>query len=170
LYRVLFISFFLLSNVLFGQNQLREKLYTYFDGLPSDHISFTSKSKNGYLNIITSQGLTSFDGYRFLNSQNIVGGVFAQFVKDDTLYFEDLYALRKVSLKTMNEKPIVIQSKVLTDDNPNNDHFKNIFIDSSNRIWCNDFNQLKYIETKCKIIFYISIIKQKFTKCYISRI
>ena len=39
------------------------------------------------------------------------------------------------------------------DEDPNNDHFENLFIDSKERIWCSDFNNIKYLYNKKTVSF-----------------
>src|SRR5690606_32903942 len=39
------------------------------------------------------------------------------------------------------------------DEDPNNDHFENLFIDSKERIWCSDFNHIKYLHNKKTVSF-----------------
>ncbi len=131
---------------LFGQNEFRTKHYTYYDGLASDWVNFTCTSQKGFLFISTQRGLSVFDGYRFIDSEQSNQKIVSQFVKNDTLYFEDNESLKKVSLDKLGSTPITITSKIPSDSDPNNDHFDNLFIDSKNRIWCSDFDHIKYSE------------------------
>lgn len=142
---VLILSFFICFS-LSGQNGFREKHYTYYDGLASDWVNFTCTSQKGYLYIFTQRGLSVFDGYRFIQSEQVKQGIATQFIKNDTLYFEDIYALKKVAMNPLGSIPVTITSKIQADSDPNNDHFDNLFIDSKNRIWCSDFDNIKYSE------------------------
>lgn len=141
---LILLLFFCFS--LFGQDEFREKHYTYYDGLPSDWINFTCTSQKGFLFISTQRGLSVFDGYRFIPSEQLKYNIVAQFIKNDTLYFEDINALKKVAINQLGKEPVTIASKIPTDSDPNNDHFENLFVDSKKRIWCSDFDNIKYSE------------------------
>ncbi len=142
---VLILSFFVCFS-LFGQNEFREKHYTYYDGLASDWVNFTHTSQKGYLYILSQRGLSVFDGYRFIQSEHVNQTILSRFVKKDTLYFEDIHALKKVAMNSLGSIPVTITSKIQADSDPNNDHFDHLFIDSKNRIWCSDFDNIKYSE------------------------
>lgn len=142
---ILILSLFVCFSI-FGQDEFREKHYTYYDGLPSDWINFTCTSQKGFLFISTQRGLSVFDGYRFIETKQANQKIFSQFAINDTLYFEDTNALKKIALNRLGSHPITITPKVPTDSDPNNEHFENLFVDSKKRIWCNDFDNIKYSE------------------------
>lgn len=141
---------FLMPFFLLGQKQWREKQYTYYDGLPSDGVHYTCLSKKGYLYVFTQRGLSVFDGYRFVSSEHINKGVFNQYLHNDTLFYEDMYGLNKMDVSSRNSTPIEISSKIYADEDPNNDHFDNLFVDGTGRIWCSDFQHIKYLSPKAK--------------------
>lgn len=141
----LILLFFVCFSLL-GQNKFREKHYTYYDGLTSDWVNFTCTSQKGYLFIFTQRGLSVFDGYRFIDFKEARQTILNQVLKNDTLYFEDSEALKKVSLDRLGNNPNTVTSKIFQDSDPNNDHFDNLFVDSKNRIWCSDFDNIKYSE------------------------
>ncbi|HMI07060.1 MAG TPA: histidine kinase, partial [Flavobacterium sp.] len=63
------------------------------------------------------------------------------------LYFHDnRHGLAKIA--AIHSAPEAIVANNYEDIHPNNDHFENIFVDSRDRIWCTDFNNIKYIKGK----------------------
>lgn len=137
-----------------GQSIYREKRYTYFEGLPSNFIQHSFFNENHFLFCVGSKGLTMFDGYRFSPVERVSHQITAQFVKGDTLYFEDSQALKKVSVLNLSDEPITVQAKNYTDADPDNDHFHALYVDSKNRIWCHDFTQVKYVAPQGKLYTY----------------
>ncbi len=142
------ISLFILSLFFFfslsSQKGFREKHYTYFDGLSSDYVNFTCSSSKGFLFISTQNGLLAFDGYRFIDIGQSKQKIFSQFLFNDTLYYQDNDALKKIGLNQLGNAPETIISKVPDDSDPNNDHFDYLFVDSKRRVWCRDFDNIKY--------------------------
>ena len=143
--KLTFIAFFLLIFQVGKAQTLNSKLYNYFDGMPSDNVSFVYKTQEGSLALTTQKDFLMFDGQRFFKTnetnQSIVNSFFFY---QNILYYEDGQGLNKVDYY-QNETVKIIRNKNFTDSNPNNDHFENLFVDSKKRIWCTDFNQIKYI-------------------------
>jgi len=50
-------------------------------------------------------------------------------------------------LSNFYNQPKVITKVNFNDDNTNNDHYDNLFIDNKNRIWCSDQNNLKFFSS-----------------------
>ncbi|NRF41043.1 histidine kinase [Pedobacter foliorum] len=138
-----------------AQNQLKDEIIRFDEGLPSDFVRQVALSKNGYLYLATRRGLSQYDGYRFLEQPAALTNITSLLVKDDVIYYHDVYNGLCV-LKNFYDKPSVITTNKYHDTDPNNDHFENIFVDSEDRIWCTDFNNIKYFNrdgTKGKVFF-----------------
>ncbi|WP_448633514.1 sensor histidine kinase [Pedobacter panaciterrae] len=125
------------------QSHLKDEIIRFDEGLPSDYVRQLSLSKNGYLYLATRRGLSQYDGYRFLEHPAALTNITSLLVKNDVIYYHDVYN-GLCLLKNFYDKPKVIVSNKYHDTDPNNDHFENIFVDSENRIWCSDFNNIKY--------------------------
>lgn len=124
----------------------REKEYNYFNGLPSDEVFFSFKSKNGLLFVTTLRGTVFFDGHKFVSIDGKRERINSFFFHKNEYYYEDGDALKMLSLdKTINNS-VKIQKVINADSDPNNDHFENIFVDKSERIWCSDFNNVKFVK------------------------
>jgi len=154
------VNFFLVLLCLlpcFGkaQNQLKDEIIRFNEGLPSDFVRQVALSKNGYLYLATRRGLSQYDGYRFLEHPAALTNITSLLVKDDVIYYHDVYNGLCV-LKSFYDKPNVIATNKYHDTDPNNDHFENIFVDSEDRVWCTDFNNIKYFNkngAKGKVFF-----------------
>nr|WP_068892653.1 histidine kinase [Pedobacter panaciterrae] len=136
------------------QSYLKDEIIRFDEGLPSDFVRQLASSKNGYLYLATRRGLSQYDGYRFLEHPAALTNITSFFVKDDVIYYHDVYSGLCV-LKSFYDKPKVIVTNKYHDTDPNNDHFENIFVDSDDRIWCSDFNNIKYYAkgTRGKVFF-----------------
>ena len=145
---------FLLILVFTGGNAqtINSKLYNYFDGMPSDDLTYVCYSEQAGIELCSRKGIIQFDGNRFYlkdpTQQNILNACFYK----NSLYYEDGKALYKKSYSN-NGKIEILQSKNYMDEDPNNDHFENLFIDSKERIWCSDFNNIKYLYDKKIVLF-----------------
>lgn len=111
----------------------------------------------GDLYVATQRGIALFDGYRFIKNDSIQNTTLSIFQDLDELYFFDSNALQ--STKYIHEKPKIIVNTIKTDNNPNNDHFENIFVDSKKRIWTTDFEHVKFINPKTKKIHSFPILR-----------
>lgn len=85
--------------------------------------------------------LVLFDGHRFLNHPTIHSPITSLTLKMDWVYFFDTNYIQK--FQEFYSSPIRILETKKTDSNPNNDHFENLLVDSQNRIWSTDFENLK---------------------------
>lgn len=125
------------------QSHLKDEIIRFDEGLPSDFVRQLALSKNGYLYLATRRGLSQYDGYRFLEHPAALTNITSLLVKNDVIYYHDVYN-GLCLLKNFYDKPRVIVANKYHDTDPNNDHFENIFVDSEDRIWCSDFNNIKY--------------------------
>lgn len=142
-------------TVVHAQIPFRVKEYTYFDGLPSDKVLGTAFNAKKFLYLFTGKGISVFDGYRFISFPNFNNDINAYFFAEDTLYFEDQEGLKYLDTRTFTNTPKTIKSKNYSDTDPNNDHFNSIYVDRKNRIWCNDFNHIKYINAEKNAISFL---------------
>ncbi len=137
------------------QSHLKDEVIRFDEGLPSDFVRQLSLSKNGYLYLATRRGLSQYDGYRFLEHPAALTNITSLLVKGDAIYYHDVYN-GLCLLKNFYDKPEVIAANKYHDTDPNNDHFENIFVDSEGRVWCSDFNNIKYFnanDTIGKVFF-----------------
>ena len=129
----------------FAQTVYRAESIGYYQGLPSESVFKTAIDPKGFLYVSTQRGISVYDGYRFIASDSVRLAVDAFQYHNGNLYFHDnRHGL--ATLATIADKPQTIVGNHYNDENPNNDHFENIFVDSGNRIWCTDFNHIKYIQ------------------------
>ena len=145
------VCFFIL--VFTGNAQtINSKLYNYFDGMPSDDLTYVCYSEQSGIELCSRKGIIQFDGNRFYlkdpTQQNILNAYFFK----NALYYEDGKALHRKNYSN-NGKIEIVQSKNYMDEDPNNDHFENLFIDSQERIWCSDFNHIKYLHKQKTVSF-----------------
>lgn len=117
--------------------------YSFRQGLPSDFVYQSCKRDNGLLYIATQKGIVIFDGYRFLKAPYATDNTSCVFLKGNRLFYHDYtnglacYDLRKDSLE-------IIAKINYEDSSSANDHYDNLFADSKNKVWCTDFNAVKY--------------------------
>jgi ligand-binding sensor domain-containing protein len=89
LYKVTFTVLFLLScfNGLFAQEEYPIREFTIKDGLPSMQVSFIYKDKLGHIWLATQNGISKYDGKKFINYKtipNVFSGVFHYITGDNT--------------------------------------------------------------------------------------
>jgi ligand-binding sensor domain-containing protein len=118
------------------------------EGLNSEMVYKTVINDKGEIYISTQRGIALFDGYRFIKNDSIQTSTIGLYTKNNEIYFFDSNSLKKT--KNILAPFEILKDTKKTDDSPNNDHFENIFIDSENRIWCTDFEYLKYINPQTK--------------------
>lgn len=140
---VILIVGLLLSAVSNAQNSRIAYTVKSSDGLPSDVVFQTQTNDKGFLLVATQRGLSQYDGYRFFSSPVVLSNVGSLAISNGTAVFNDA-KLGLCSIRNIFDKPAVIAPTNYYDSNPNNDHYENIYIDGENRIWCNDFNNVKY--------------------------
>ncbi|MEI3797146.1 MULTISPECIES: sensor histidine kinase [unclassified Chitinophaga] len=112
------------------------------DGLPSDYVYAAIPDSSGYLYIASQKGVSVYDGYRFVNHPSLQGGISDLYQDHHTFYFYDDRGLNR--LQSFQAAPELLAANVFTDTDPNNDAYRNIFIDKKKRIWSTDFNYVKY--------------------------
>jgi len=151
--RKLIALVFLLILVFTSNAQtINSKLYNYFDGMPSDDLTYVCYSEQAGIELCSRKGIIQFDGNRFYLKDATQQRILNAYFFKNALYYEDGKALRKKNYSN-NGKIEIIQSKNYMDEDPNNDHFENLFIDSKERIWCSDFNNIKYFYNKKTVSF-----------------
>lgn len=148
---------YLLSWESKGQNYT-PILFGAKEGLNSALVYKTVNLPSGELYIATQRGISLFDGYRFIKNENLQSPTLALFASDDDLYFFDSNSLQFT--KSIHSKPTVLIETIKTDDNPNNDHFENILVDSKQRVWSTDFEQLKFVDPETNQIKSYKIFPQ----------
>lgn len=124
----------------YAQNTYQEEYIKFY--LPSDIVIKTEVDEKGYLYVVTPKGISRYDGYRFTNHTAIkhVNG-FIHY--KGSFYFHDAqHGL--CALQDIHAEPVVISGNNFQDTNPNNDHYDNIYTDKKGRVWCTDFNAIKY--------------------------
>ena len=132
----------LLFHTINAQN-INTKLYNYFDGMPSDDLMFVCYSEQAGIELCSRKGIIQFDGNRFYLENPTKFEILNAYFFNNALYYEDGVGLFKKDY--INKGKITqILSKNYMDDDPNNDHFENLFVDSRGRIWSSDFNHVKY--------------------------
>lgn len=153
------VQFFLFAAFLvclaapgFSQQAYQEEYIRFYQGLPSDIVQKTQVDSKGLLYVATQRGLSLYDGYRFITSDEIKSGISGLVYNKGHLYFHDRQGLSKISY--VRAAPQTIIANNYQDRFPNNDHFDNIFIDSRQRIWCTDFNNIKYIDNNKAIKYF----------------
>ena len=146
-----FLTLVLLLSYAFpgrAQKVWQEEIIKIYDGLPSDIVLKTHTEEKGFLYVSTQKGLSRYDGYHFINHRDIHSPVNSFYYKDNRFYVYDAAGLSV--LRSIGDKPKVIVPNNYEDVDPNNDHYDNLFVDSRLRIWCSDFNYIKYFSEKNK--------------------
>ncbi|TJZ54961.1 hypothetical protein FAZ15_15990 [Sphingobacterium olei] len=157
---ILWLSLLYPFAVVDAQTPFRVKEYTYFDGLPSDKVMGTYFNAKKFLYLVTGKGISVFDGYRFLTFTHLNNDINAYSFTEDILYFEDREGLKRLDISTFTTQAEMITAKDYSDADPNNDHFNSIYVDQKKRIWCNDFNHIKYINTQKEVSSFLLFPKQ----------
>ncbi|WP_290837323.1 histidine kinase [Flavobacterium sp.] len=143
-----------------AQKVWHDELIRSYQGLPSDIVLKTQTDVNGFLFVATAKGLSRYDGYRFIESKSVKSGITDVFQCKGDFYFHNP-AFGLASVGNIHAEPSVIQKNRYEDENPNNDHFENIFLDSRDRIWCSDFSGVKYFSSDKKKLTAFPIGNQK---------
>lgn len=141
-----FILFLVLLNPFWIQSQhYHVKLFNYSNGLEADQVYYSFTNEKGYLFLATSKGNIVYDGYRFIRLSTKVERIQSYYYRAPYYYFEDGRGLWRMNTQSIHNKPELITEKNFQDGDPNNDHFKNLYIDQNNRIWCTDYEHVKYL-------------------------
>ncbi len=124
------------------------RIFKIQDGLPSNTINQIGFNQSNQLLIATPRGLVSYDGYEFLHQDSIKRAVESMAIDGHDVYLhESATGISVWNSLRPNQKRYIVTS-VPTDDDPNNDHFDHIMLDSKGNIWCSDFNHIKYLHPK----------------------
>lgn len=137
---LLFLPFFCSAQNIYHADYIR-----FSSGLPSDVVLATLK-KDGFLYVATQRGLCLYDGYLFVDAndvKNVVGSIFSD---SKHIYFEEA-GVGLCEKDNIYSPKKVIQPVRFDDSNPDNDHFQNIYKDKYNNIWATDFHQVKYFSS-----------------------
>ncbi|MBD3582989.1 sensor histidine kinase [Flavobacterium selenitireducens] len=127
-----------------------------YQGLPSDIVLRTQTDSKGFLYVATSNGLSRYDGYRFVKNPKIKGGITELYAKEDAVYFHNS-AFGLARTVDIYASPVSIRKNNYQDESPDNDHFDNLFIDSRGRIWCSDFSNIKYFDSQSRRFFHFPL-------------
>lgn len=145
-----FIFWFLIFTYGNGQTVYKEYNYGIKEGLNSENIHKTIIAPSGELYISTQRGISIYDGYRFIAQPNLKTNVLGFYFKENKFYFCESKGLS--SIENIYSAPQILVPSIPTDSNPNNEHYENTFVDSNHRIWCTDFEHIKYYDLKSKKI------------------
>jgi ligand-binding sensor domain-containing protein/two-component sensor histidine kinase len=117
------------------------------DGLPSNETYHLTKDAKGFLWLATAKGLFRYDGYQFIS---IGPKAFAEKISiEDTKHLiVSFFSTGIFRINTETHESQAIATPKWLDDNPDNDHFNNVFVDAKKRIWCSDFHHAKYFDEK----------------------
>ncbi|MEA5139709.1 sensor histidine kinase [Arcicella rigui] len=118
-------------------------------GLPSNQIYHLAKDKKGFLWLATAKGLFRYDGYRFVR---LGPKAFAEkiSIEDDKHLVVSFFSTGIFRINTETHDFQAIATPKWQDDNPDNDHFNNVFVDAQKRIWSADFHHAKYFDAQKK--------------------
>jgi ligand-binding sensor domain-containing protein/two-component sensor histidine kinase len=137
---LLFLPFFCCAQNAYHADSIR-----FASGLPSDVVLATLK-KDGFLYVATQRGLCLYDGYLFVDAKdvkNVVGSIFSD---RRHIYFEEA-GVGLCEKDNIYSPKKVIQVVRFDDNNPDNDHFQNIYKDRYGNIWAADFHNIKYFSS-----------------------
>ncbi|QAA81046.1 hypothetical protein EI546_04590 [Aequorivita sp. H23M31] len=132
--------------LMFSQQYLPSEGSSPTLGIPLSNIINSVSAPSGYLYVADRKGIFKYDGYRAIKLQPQKQVWSSLLVDGDYILFQDIEGLKKIN--TVNDNIELILKNEFTDENPNNDHFDNIFVDSKGRIWSTDFNYVKYYSPK----------------------
>lgn len=146
-----------------AQHVYTEKVFKIKDGLPSNTINKLYLNQSHQLYIGSQRGLVLYDGYHFLPLDS-----FSRYIESIAHYQNQyyLYEVGKGLLSFPDADPgdkKIIAAPAFEDDNPNNEHFDNLISDSKGRLWCNDFNTIKFFEPDKKVYKQFTIAPQNKT-------
>lgn len=133
----------------FSQKAWQDETIKFYDGLPSDIIIKTDTDNKGFLYISTQKGLSRYDGYHIINHPKIQSPVYSFCIRKDKFYIHDATTGLFV-MNGFNDQIKIVAKNNYEDIDPDNDHFNNLFVDSKQRIWCSDFNNIKYFSENSK--------------------
>ncbi|MGX9986007.1 sensor histidine kinase [Soonwooa purpurea] len=140
------LLFFLLPFFVFSQSSYRTEVIQYTDGLTSDVVFGTFK-KDNFIYIFTQKGISLYDGYVFVPHKEISSNVSSVTANNKTIFLEEngkgLLRFDNIHSKVKTLIPVNF-----TDSNPNNDHFKNLYLANDFKLWSTDFNYVKYLDLK----------------------
>jgi|GEM_PF-668839 len=162
IYTAVLIASLLFPCIVAAQKQLKEEVIRFNEGLPSDFVGKLAVNDKGFLYLSTRRGLSQYDGYRFLDKPGVTSKITAMAIKDNTIYFHDVRNGLSM-MRSFYDTLEVVSPNQFYDADPNNDHFENIFVDSDHRIWCSDFNNVKYFnkDRKTHQTFFIDKNEEK---------
>ncbi|KAA5533537.1 hypothetical protein F0919_13430 [Taibaiella lutea] len=126
-----------------AQNVYHADSIRFASGLPSDVVSATLR-KDGFLYVATQRGLCLYDGYLFVAANDVKNAVSSIFSDGRHIYFEEA-GVGLCEKDNIYSPKKIIQAVRFEDNNPDNDHFQNIYKDRYGNIWATDFHQVKYL-------------------------
>ena len=132
----------MVSAIVYPQRFLPPEILNSSSGLSSEYIINSVSSPSGFLYLATKRGISKYDGYRFgtLTSAKAIWSEL--YLNNEFIYYHDNEGL--IQLDCTNDTKSLLINNDFNDQDPNNDHFNNIFVDSKGRIWGSDFNYVKY--------------------------
>ncbi|WP_238808707.1 sensor histidine kinase [Emticicia aquatica] len=142
---------------IYAQNLVFEKISTK-NGLSSNNVLSISKDSQGYLWLATNLGISRYDGYQFQQFGSLSTPKGLTISKKGKLWFSN-----EKGLWSLNTKSLLLELKIanqLTDDNPDNDHYNEIFVDEKERVWSTDFHHIKCYDAKQNRLTYFQILKK----------
>ncbi|RZJ71520.1 MAG: hypothetical protein EOO45_11760 [Flavobacterium sp.] len=143
-YKIFTMLLLLCGSIGYSQTAYHEEVIQFNQGLPSDIVLKTQFDAKGFVYVVTPRGIARYDGYRFKNN-SAVRAVHSFLRHQDLFYLHDgVHGL--FTITSVDNKPAIISKNNYQDSNPNNDHYDNIFVDSKGRVWCSDFNYIKYFK------------------------
>lgn len=133
-------------NITKAQDSYIATILKVKDGLPSNVVNTLIFNQEQQLLIGTQRGLVVYDGYRFITIDKAHRNIESIAAFNSNIYFHQMGS--GIGVYQNNFKPIsIITAPLYTDNNPNNDHFNHLFIESNGKIWCNDYQYLKSFES-----------------------
>lgn len=148
--RWLLFCIFLCPFLGFSQYSYKEEKIIFSENVVSD-VVFGTFRKDGFLYVATQKGLYLYDGYIFVGSKSVTGGIHHFYTDGKTAYVEE-NGTGLVSVQDIYSEKKILKSVVYTDNNQDNDHFENIYKDNDGNIWCSDFHNIKYLDQKNRMV------------------
>ncbi len=147
--KIFFLWVYLYTSICISQVAYNEEQIRFYQGLPSDIVFRSFNDKNGFLYVSTQKGLVKYDGYRFVSSPFLMSRLSSVIYSEKQFIFHgNFFGIAR--LNKFLDQPVEYIKNNFSDSNPNNDHFENLYIDKKNRIWCSDFNNIKYFSEDFK--------------------